>query len=83
LGCGPDSRSEAKYDILITGGLVVDGTGAPGIRADVGIKGEKIVAVGRLSAEDAARIIDATGLVVAPGIIDIHSRHVSLYRRTE
>ena len=44
---------------------------------------EEIVAAGRLSAEDAARIIDATGLVVAPGVIDIHSRDVSLYRRTE
>ena len=73
VGCGTVPRSEPAYDLLITGGLVVDGTGAPGIYADVGIKDRTIVAVGRLSRAGAAQVIDATGLVVAPGIIDIHS----------
>ena len=73
VGCGTVPRSEPAYDLLITGGLVVDGTGAPGIYADVGIKDRTIEAVGRLSRAGAPQVIDATGLVVAPGIIDIHS----------
>ena len=72
-GCGSAPQPGPVYDILITGGLVVDGTGAPGIYADVGIKGETIAAVGLLSRAEAAEVIEAAGLVVAPGIIDIHS----------
>ncbi|HUU27089.1 MAG TPA: D-aminoacylase [archaeon] len=72
-GCGSAPRNGQEYDLLITGGLVVDGTGAPGIYADVGIKGDLIAAVGELSSASAARVIDATGLAIAPGIIDIHS----------
>jgi len=71
--CGPANQDQKGFDILITGGLVVDGSGAPGVRADVGIKGSAIAAVGDLGQADARRVIDATGLVVAPGIIDIHS----------
>jgi len=71
--CGRGPRSEPAYDLVISGGLVVDGTGAPGIYADVAIRGESIAAVGRISAAGAARAVDASGLVVAPGIIDIHS----------
>jgi N-acyl-D-amino-acid deacylase len=72
-GCSPVSRHEPRYDLLISGGLVVDGTGAPGIHADVGVKGKTIVAVGHLSRAEATSVIDASGLVVAPGVIDIHS----------
>jgi N-acyl-D-amino-acid deacylase len=61
------------FDILITGGHVVDGSGNPWFEADVGIRGDKIVAVGRLAGAAATRTIDATGKVVAPGFIDIHS----------
>ena len=61
------------FDVLIAGGNVVDGTGAPAMRADVGIRGTQIAAVGDLRGAPAARVIDAAGLVVAPGIIDIHS----------
>lgn len=61
------------FDILITGGHVVDGSGNPWFDADVGIRGDKIVAVGRLAGATATRTIDATGKVVAPGFIDIHS----------
>ena len=61
------------FDVLITGGTVVDGTGSPGYRADIAITGETITALGDLSEATAKRIIDASGLVVAPGFIDTHT----------
>jgi N-acyl-D-aspartate/D-glutamate deacylase len=61
-----------EYDLLIKGGLTVDGSGLPGYRADVGIKDQKIVGLGRLKG-GAARTINADGLVVAPGFIDQHT----------
>src|SRR3989441_9728878 len=61
----------AAYDLLFTGGRVVDGSGAPWFAADVGVRGGKITAVGRLAGRSAARVIDATGLVIAPGFIDL------------
>ena len=60
-------------DVLIKDGMVVDGTGAPWTRADVGIAGGRIVAVGALGEAAAARTIAAAGLAVAPGFIDCHS----------
>ena len=60
-------------DVLIRGGRVVDGTGSPWVRADVGITGDRITAIGNLSGASATREIDATGLIVAPGFIDCHS----------
>ena len=61
------------FDILITGGTLYDGTGAPGRRADLGISGERIEAIDDLSSVSATRSIDATGLAVAPGFIDTHT----------
>src|SRR2546421_251803 len=60
------------YDLLIKHGLVIDGTGAPGVRADVGVKNDRIAFVGHApSNAKAKRVIDASGLVVAPGFIDM------------
>ncbi|HYS46878.1 MAG TPA: amidohydrolase family protein, partial [Rhizomicrobium sp.] len=59
-------------DILIKGGQVVDGTGGPWMRADVAIKGDQIIYVGRAPVK-AKRIIDAAGKVIAPGFIDMHT----------
>ena len=61
------------FDLLVTGGRIVDGTGNPWFNADVGIRDGRIVAVGPLAGAEATRTIDATGLVVAPGFIDLHT----------
>jgi N-acyl-D-amino-acid deacylase len=60
-------------DVKLSGGTVVDGTGAPGIRGDVGIRDDAIVAVGDLGRAPAGLELEARGLVVAPGFIDMHS----------
>ncbi len=61
-------------DIALTGGTVVDGTGAQARRADIGVRDGRIVAVGRLD-EAAARTVDVSGLVVAPGFVDPHTHY--------
>ncbi len=61
------------YDLLIVNGHIVDGTGGPWYRAAIAIDGDTIAAIGALSQAQAARTIDANGLVVAPGFIDIHT----------
>ncbi len=64
-----------ELDILVRGGTVVDGTGAPGRRADVGVVGERIAAIGDLSSAEAgsvALVLDARGRVVCPGFVDPH-----------
>ncbi|MGI9147521.1 MAG: N-acyl-D-amino-acid deacylase family protein [Chloroflexota bacterium] len=61
------------FACVLAGGLVVDGTGTPGYRADVGLEDGRIVAVGNLSSSEAATRIEASGRVVCPGFIDMHS----------
>src|SRR5512134_2103257 len=74
----PHARTPARpsphapdFDVVIAGGLVVDGTGQPGRRADVGVRGDRIAEIGDLAGRTAVRTVDAAGLVVAPGFIDM------------
>ena len=65
--------SAQDFDLLVRGGTIVDGTGNPAFVGDLGIKGGRIAAIGRLAGRKAVRTIDAAGLTVAPGFIDIHN----------
>ena len=62
-----------EFDLIIKGGTVIDGTGADARRADVGVSGGKIAAIGGLPGAAAGKVLDASGSVVAPGFIDMHS----------
>lgn len=62
-----------SFDLRITGGTVIDGTGSPRYRADIGITDGRITAIGDLSAADSNELIDATGRIVCPGFIDVHT----------
>jgi N-acyl-D-amino-acid deacylase len=63
------------YDLIVRGGHVVDGTGLPRRRVDVGIVDGTIAALGRLDGDDARETIDADGMIVAPGIVDVHTHY--------
>lgn len=69
----PRAIAAQQLDILVRGGTLVDGTGSAARRADVGVRGERIVAVGNLSDATAKRVVEAAGLYVVPGFIDTHS----------
>ena len=72
--CIAEPAQPARFDVLIRNARVMDGTGNPWLRADVGITGDRITAVGTLDRRDRrARVIDARDRVVAPGFIDVHS----------
>ena len=64
-------RQAQSFDVIIKGGTVYDGTGSPGVKADVGIKGDRIAAVGDLSRATAPTIVEAKGMAVAPGFINM------------
>jgi N-acyl-D-aspartate/D-glutamate deacylase len=61
------------FDVVVRGGTVVDGSGANRFRADVGVREGRVVALGNLPDAEAQSVLDATGLIVAPGFVDIHS----------
>jgi N-acyl-D-amino-acid deacylase len=69
----PSRATQSDYDLAIINGRIVDGTGNPWFYGSVAIKGDHIVAVGTVDTKRAARIIDAQGLIVAPGFIDVHT----------
>ncbi len=64
-----------EFDLAIRGGLVVDGTGAPRVQADLGISRGRIASIGRIERSAARREIDASGCVVAPGFVDLHTHY--------
>lgn len=67
------SAQAPQYDFVITGGTVFDGSGSPGYKADVGIQGDVIAAIGQITASQGRRAINAQGLYVTPGFIDMHT----------
>lgn len=67
------AHAQQHFDILIKNGEVIDGTGSPRFKADIGIVKNKIAAIGDLSSATADSVLDATGLIVAPGFIDVHT----------
>lgn len=70
---GAVEAQSPRLDLLLRGGQVIDGTGAPAHRADVGVIGDRIVLVGDATGREAGRVVDVTGLIVAPGFIDPHT----------
>jgi N-acyl-D-amino-acid deacylase len=69
----PRVLAAPSFDLVIVGGTVIDGTGAPAFRADLGLVGDTIAAVGEIAPEQGRRAVDAAGLHVSPGFVDIHT----------
>src|SRR5215510_13889847 len=66
-------RASAVYDVVIANGKMVDGSGNPWFYADVGIRNGRIAKVGKVDSRLGKRVIDAKGMVVSPGFIDLHT----------
>jgi len=80
LALAAGSPAAPPFDVVIRGGRIVDGAGRPAFTGDLAIEGDRIVAVGTVPAgRGARRVIDARGLVVAPGFVDVHSHSDLLY----
>ncbi len=62
-----------EFDLVITGGTVIDGSGSPGVPADVAVQGDRIAAIGKIGAARGRRAFDASGMCVVPGFIDMHT----------
>src|SRR5215218_10226472 len=77
------AADERPFDLVITNARVVDGSGNPWFRADVGITGGRVARVGRVAASEGSRVIDAWGEVLAPGFIDVHTHVENLYELPE
>ena len=83
--CGPESAPAEPFDLVIRGAQVIDGTGEERYRADVGLRGDRIASINRegLSGGNAARVVDADGLVLTPGFIDMHAHLDPILRLPE
>jgi N-acyl-D-amino-acid deacylase len=64
-----------QYDLVVTGGVLVDGLNVPRRRADVAVKNGVIAAIGDIPVSDATEVLDASGMIVAPGFIDLHTHY--------
>ncbi len=80
---GGEQQPAGPFDILITNGRVLDGSGNPWLRASVGIRGDRIAAIGRLEGSTAPVVIDARDRIVAPGFIDTHSHALESLTRPD
>jgi N-acyl-D-amino-acid deacylase len=80
-GRATSARQPYRYDLVVTGGTVIDGSGRAGSLADVAVKDGRIAAVGRIPRSQAAQVVDAAGLTVAPGFIDVHTHADGLVDR--
>src|SRR5205814_7947214 len=69
------AMSDREYDLIVRGGLVVDGTGLPRRRVDVGIRDGRVAKLAHLRHATAKDEIDADGMIVAPGIVDVHTHY--------
>ncbi|HUQ86988.1 MAG TPA: D-aminoacylase [Vicinamibacterales bacterium] len=74
LVCACGTSSAQRFDLIVRGGTLIDGSGQPPQRADLGIVGDRIARIGDLASESGGRVIDATGLIVAPGFIDVQGQ---------
>jgi N-acyl-D-amino-acid deacylase len=74
----PDAKLPA-YDLVITNARVVDGTGNPWFRADIGVRDGRIARIGRIAGGEAQNVVDARGQIVAPGFIDVHTHVENIY----
>jgi len=65
----------ADFDLVIRDGMIIDGTRMPRFRGDIGVRNGRIAKIGRLRSSDGAKVIDASGMIVAPGVVDLHTHY--------
>src|SRR5258708_2996243 len=71
----PEEEDVPTFDKVIKGGTVIDGRNLPRRRADIGVKDGRVVEIGRIGSSDGGEVIDASGLIVAPGFVDLHTHY--------